>query len=58
MMFVEYDVCRECKNPYVINLCLHCGACGRIFEDGICTNIGRYPSVGEQYEENEEMKDE
>ncbi len=50
MIFAEYDVCKECKNTEVIYLCLHCGKCGRTFEDGICTNISKYPPESEDGE--------
>lgn len=51
MIFAEYGICAECNNPYAIEICLHCGQCGRIFEDGICTNIGWFPSI-----DNEEKR--
>ena len=41
----EYEPCAECKNPDVMYLCQHCGKCGRIFEDGVCVNIGWFYPV-------------
>lgn len=54
MIFAEYDVCKECKNTEVIYLCLHCGKCGRTFEDGICTNISKYPPESEDGENEQD----
>lgn len=50
MIFAEYDTCKECENTEVMFLCLHCGKCGRVFENGICTNIEEYPPEGEKDE--------
>lgn len=45
MIMAEYEPCAECKNPDVMYLCRHCGKCGRIFENGVCVNIGCFPPV-------------
>lgn len=47
MIFAEYGTCECCKNTEVIYLCLHCGKCGRVFENGICINIEEYPEEEE-----------
>lgn len=41
---------KECENTEVMFLCLHCGKCGRVFENGICVNIEEYPPEGEDDE--------
>lgn len=51
MIMAEYEPCAECKNPDVMYLCRHCGKCGRIFEDGVCVNIGWFPPVDMETDE-------
>lgn len=40
MIFVDYGVSEECENPDAFYICLKCGKCGRVFEDGIMVDEG------------------
>lgn len=42
LIFVDYWSCDNCKDAHY-GMCYKCGKCGRIFDNGICTNINEYP---------------
>ena len=40
-MIIDYGVAQECKNPSSYGeICVKCGKCGRVFENGIMVDDG------------------
>lgn len=39
-MIIDYTVAKECVNPDTWYTCYQCGACGRVFENGMMIDDG------------------
>lgn len=46
-MFVDYWTCDKCKSEHY-GMCYQCGKCGRIFQNGQCINLDKYPCSEEE----------
>ena len=39
-MIIEYILAKECKNDKAWYMCIKCGKCGRVFENGFMVDDG------------------
>ena len=47
-MIIDYEVAVECKNKNAWFICLKCGKCGRVFENGFMIDDGGTTVEGEE----------